>query len=899
MSVATRPPLVLVDGSSYLFRAYYALPPLTTQEGLPTGAIYGVINMLRQLVSTYPSSKIAVVFDTKGPNFRHDLYPAYKANRTEMPEDLSVQIEPLHDVIEAMGLPLLAIEGVEADDVIGTLAVMADAQQIPVIISTGDKDFAQLVNEGITLENTMNSTLLGPKEVEEKFGVAPNRIVDYLTLVGDTVDNIPGVPKVGPKTAAKWLASYGSLDNLLAHVDEVKGKVGDSLREFIPQIPLTRTLVTIKTDVLLPFGLEALSRTPSNIEHLKELFERLAFKTWLKTLNSREAAMQEDVVPGPAIEHEVILTQSAFEEMLSRIELASVVGFDTETTSLSYLDAELVGLSFSVEDGKAYYVPVGHSYEGAPEQLPRSWVLDKLKPAFRGAPKFVGHHLKYDCHVLLNQGVELSAVLGDTMLMSYVLNSVERHDLASVAQRYLGASSTSYEAVTKIDGVQVTFDKVPLETAAPYAAEDAALCWQLYQKLHPKLTQEPKLLYVYESLDLSLVPVLLGMERLGVLVCEKKLAEQSQRLGEELQKLEVLIYGLAGMEFNIGSPKQMQEVLFDHLKLPVIEKTPTGQPSTAESVLSVLAQSYELPKHILQYRSLQKLKSTYTDKLPLQIHPQTGRIHTSYHQAVTATGRLSSTDPNLQNIPIKTEEGKLVRQAFVPAAGFLMMSADYSQVELRIMAHLSGDVNLRQAFERGEDVHRFTASEIFECSLEEVSPDQRRYAKAINFGLIYGMSAFGLARQLGIQREDAQTYIDLYFSRYPGVRHFMESIKQTGAAQGYVETIQGRRLYLPDLKSGRPNKRKAAERVAINAPMQGTAADIMKLAMIKMHALIQASEGRLRMIMQVHDELVFEVAPEYVEEAKALVKTTLESVGELSVPLTVDVGVGANWDEAH
>ena len=895
-------PLVLVDGSSYLYRAYHALPPLTNSKGEPTGAIYGVANMLRKLLREVKPERMAVVFDAPGKTFRDAMFEAYKANRPPMPDDLAAQLPVLMELVEAMGLPLLQVPGVEADDVIGTLAREAAARGEHVLISTGDKDMAQLVDDHITLVNTMTDTVLDREGVIEKFGVPPERIVDWLALVGDTSDNIPGVPKVGPKTATKWLQQYGSLDEIIRHADEIKGKVGESLREHLDQLELSRELATIRTDLELPVTPDELKIRPPDRERLRELFTRLEFRTWLRELEE-EAAEAGDPLPAAVrtADYEVVLEETRFRDWLARLEQAERFAFDTETTSLDYMQAEVVGVSFAIAPGEAAYVPFGHDYPGAPEQLDRDAVLAALRPLLESdRPRLLGHNLKYDMNVLANHGIALSGIAFDTMLESYVLNSTaSRHDMDSLALKYLGHRTVHYEEVAGKGARQIPFNAVPLETAGPYAAEDADIVLRLHEHLWPKLAAEPGLKRVFEEIELPLVPVLSAMERTGVKIDVERLRQQSRELAEAMHRIEEAAYRIAGAPFNLGSPKQIQEILFDRLGLPVLAKTPKGAPSTAESVLAELAETYELPRLILEWRSLSKLKSTYTDRLPEQVDPRTGRVHTSYHQAVAATGRLSSSDPNLQNIPIRTEEGRRIRQAFVAEAGFLMLAADYSQIELRIMAHLSGDEGLLRAFAEGRDIHRATAAEVFDVPEEAVTDEQRRAAKVINFGLIYGMSPFGLAKQLGIDRAEAQAYVEQYFARYPGVRRYMEETRAKAHEQGYVETLFGRRLYLPEINARNQQRRAAAERTAINAPMQGTAADIIKRAMIRVHRWIREAAPAVRMIMQVHDELVFEVPEAEVEAVSARVRALMESAAELKVPLIVDVGVGRNWDEAH
>jgi len=892
--------LVLVDGSSYLYRAFHAMPALTNSKGEPTGAVYGVTNMLRRLLNDYDPAHVAVVFDAKGKTFRDDLYPEYKANRPPMPDDLRRQIEPIHAIVRAMGFPLLCIEGVEADDVIGTLAKQAEEQGMKVIVSTGDKDMAQLVNEHVSLVNTMTETKMDPDGVVEKFGIPPERIIDYLALIGDTVDNVPGVPKVGPKTAVKWLEKYGSLESIIEHADEFKGKVGEYLRDSLQQLPLSQELVTIKCDVEMALKPLQLERQNPDKEILRELFSEMEFKTWLAELLGGEEAAAEVMHTGVEVEYETVLDWEHFDNWLGQLKAAELFAFDTETTSLNYMDARIVGLSFAVEPHCAAYVPLAHSYPGAPEQLSRDEVLAKLKPLLEDERALkVGQNLKYDMSVLANHDITLRGIAHDTMLESYVLDSTAtRHDMDSLALKYLSAKTTKYEEVAGKGAKQIGFNEVAIEDAAPYAAEDADITLRLHQTLWPKLEGIEPLAKLYREMEVPLLSVLSHMERNGVLVDQAMLEKQSRELAEKMDAIEKQAFDEAGEMFNLGSPKQIQALLFDKLELPVLKKTPKGQPSTAEEVLAELALDYPLPRLILEYRSLSKLKSTYTDKLPLMINPHSGRVHTSYHQAVAATGRLSSSEPNLQNIPVRTEEGRRIRQAFIAPEGSRIVAADYSQIELRIMAHLSGDEGLLKAFAAGEDIHRATASEVFEVPLKEVSTEQRRSAKAINFGLIYGMSAFGLARQLGIDRGSAQNYVDLYFARYPGVKAYMDQTREQAREQGYVETVFGRRLYIPDIKSSNGQRRQYAERTAINAPMQGTAADIIKRAMLAVDAWL-AEETGVRMVMQVHDELVFEVPVTRVDEVSAKIIELMSSAAELRVPLLVEAGSGANWDEAH
>jgi DNA polymerase-1 len=909
MSDAPAKTLVLIDGSSFLYRAYHGLPPLSNSRGEPTGAAFGVANMLRKLLAEHSGAHIGLVFDAPGKNFRHDLYAAYKANRPPMPEDLRAQVQPLHDLVEAMGFPLLTVAGVEADDVIGTLTRQALEQGFEVVIATGDKDLAQLVCEGVTLENTMTDTRMNRAGVMEKFGVPPERIVDYLALVGDASDNIPGVPKCGPKTAAKWLAEFGSLDALMDRAGEVGGKIGENLRASLATIPLSRELATIRRDVEIETNPERLRMRAADIPKLRELFIRLEFNAWLRQLEAPAAA---SLPAKPERQYSTVLTEADLQAWLDKLAGAELFAFDTETDSLDYMRAAIVGLSFAVEPGEAAYVPLMHDGPDAPVQLNRAFVLEKLRPLLADESKAkLGQHLKYDTHVLRNHGVVLRGLKHDSMLESYVLDSTAtRHDMDSLAAHYLKEKTIHYEDVAGKGAKQIPFSQVPVEAASEYAAEDADITLRLHRCLWPQLQAAPALAKLYEEIEIPLVPVLERMERTGVLVDMFMLAGQSGELARRMAELEREAHEAAGQPFNLGSPKQIQAILYDKLNLPVIKKTPTGQPSTDESVLQDLAEIYDLPRLILDHRSVAKLKSTYCDRLPEQVNPKTGRVHTSYHQAVAATGRLSSSDPNLQNIPVRTEEGRRIRRAFIAPPGCKLVAADYSQIELRIMAHLSGDLRLLQAFAEGEDIHRATAAEVFNLAPDEVAPEQRRAAKAINFGLIYGMSAFGLAKQLGLSREKAQLYIDLYFQRYPGVKAYMDRTREAARERGYVETLFGRRLYLSDIKAKSAQRRQYAERTAINAPMQGTAADIIKRAMIAVDAWIQnsplpAGEGMgarvtpARMIMQVHDELVFEIADDYLETAVPAIRDLMCRAATLDVPLMVDIGVGENWDEAH
>ena len=891
-------PLILVDGSSYLYRAFHAMPNLSNSRGEPTGAIYGVINMLRKLLADYDPEYIAVVFDAKGKTFRNDLYPEYKANRPPMPDELRAQIAPVHEIIQAMGLPLLIKEGVEADDVIGTLATEATQQNIECLISTGDKDMAQLVNDHVTLVDTMTDRVSDRAGVLEKFGVKPEQIIDYLALIGDTSDNIPGVPKVGPKTAVKWLQQYETLDGVIAHADEIKGKVGENLRAVLEQIPLSYTLATIKRDVKLEESPEDLKRQLQSENTLRDLYAKFEFKTWLAELGGSNEAISEQA---QTKNYSIIFDEKELDRWIARLKKAELIVFDTETTSLDIIQAEIVGVSFTDCVAEAAYVPVAHDYPGAPEQLDRELVLDKLKPLLVDAAlKKVGQNLKYDMSVLANYGIALNGIEYDTMLESYVLDSTaSRHDMDSLALKYLGYKTVKYEQVAGKGKHQLHFNEVDIDQAGTYAAEDADITLRLHQALWPKLEKIKPLKELFETVEIPLVSVLSRIERNGVKIDTSMLRQQSSELAHHMLEIEKEAHDAAGQSFNLASPKQIQEILFDKQGLPVIRKTPKGQPSTAEEVLQELALDYPLPQLILEHRSMSKLKSTYTDKLPEMINERTGRVHTSYHQAVTSTGRLSSSNPNLQNIPVRSEEGRRIRQAFIPEAGNKIVAADYSQIELRIMAHLSGDEGLLKAFAEGKDVHRATASEVFGVSGEEVSAEQRRHAKAINFGLIYGMSAFGLAKQLKIDRAAAQQYIDRYFERYPGVLEYMDSTRALAREQGYVETVFGRRLYLPEINASNHVRRQYAERTAINAPMQGTAADLIKKAMLAVDEWIQQTDGRILMIMQVHDELVFEIEASLVSDAEEKICRFMADVANLSVPLVVGIGVGNNWDEAH
>jgi DNA polymerase I len=901
--------LLLVDGSSYLYRAFHALPPLSNSQGVPTGAVLGVLNMLNKLMKEETPERVAVVFDAPGRTFRDDLFEKYKAHRPSMPDDLRSQVQPLLDAVAALGLPLLRIAGVEADDVIGTLAKQAADSSYDVLISTGDKDMAQLVGPHITLVNTMSNTRLDRGGVKAKFDVFPEQIVDYLALVGDSSDNIPGVTGVGPKTAAKWLNQYQTLDSLIANAASIGGKVGENLRGELPMLELSRKLATIDTAVPLTLNAEELSAGSPDVPRLRELYSRLELRLLLRSLDASPEAIttpasglpEPTAVPARRREYDVVTTQEAFDAWLAKLAAAALISFDTKTDRLDYLRSRIVGVSFAVSAGEAAYVPLSHDYPGAPAQLDTGSVLAALKPLLEDAarPK-LGHHLKFDCHILANYGITLAGHQYDSMLESYVLNSVVvGHDMDSTVEKYLGIKTIHYADVCGKGAKQIPFNQVDIARAGEYAAEDSDVTLQLHQALWPQLEALPRLKNLYESIEQPLVPVLYRMERAGVLVDRELLRKQSTELAGRMLELQTQAHIEAGGAFNVDSPRQLQEILFGKLGIPVIRKTPTGQPSTAEDVLEELALSYPLPKLILEYRGVAKLKSTYTDKLPEQIDQQTGRIHTSYHQAVAATGRLSSTDPNLQNIPIRTPEGRRIRQAFVAAPGHSLVAADYSQIELRIMAHLSADSNLLAAFAEDRDVHQATAAEILGIPLAAVTSEQRRSVKAVNFGLIYGMSAFGLARQLSISRGEAQKYVDLYFERYPGVKRYMDETRQKARDTGYVETIFGRRLYLPEILSRNQGLRQSAERQAINAPMQGTAADIIKRAMVDVDAWLRTSGAPARLIMQVHDELVLEVADEAVDTLVQQLRQHMAHAAELSVPLKVDVGIGRNWDEAH
>jgi DNA polymerase-1 len=911
------PKLTLIDGSSYLYRAFHALPPLSNAHGEPTGALFGVVNMLRATLKAKPDY-VAFVSDASGPTFRNELYESYKANRPPMPDDLRAQVEPMLKIVSALGFPILRVSGVEADDVIGTLATQAHAHGIDVMISTGDKDLAQLVRPGITLINTMTNTTMDDAAVMEKFGVRPEQIVDFLSLTGDTVDNVPGVTKCGPKTAAKWLAEYGSLDGVIANADKVGGKIGEYLREALPSLPLSRQLVTIKTDVPLDFTVQQLMLRERDVDALRELYTRYEFKAALKELDS--ATVDVVTSPSPAAatgielppaaakppvesskgEYELVTTQAQLDAWLARLHEAPLIAFDTETTSLDAMQADIVGISLSVQPCKACYIPLTHDYPGAPAQLSREQVLAALKPIFEDPKRAkVGQHAKYDINILSHYGIVVQGLAHDTMLESYVWNATAtRHDMDSLAKRYLNYETIKYEDVAGKGAKQISFSQVDVDSACNYAAEDADVTLRLHHALWPQLESQPTLRKVYEEIEIPLVPVLAGMEQRGVLIDVDELRRQSQQLGKRMHELQQEAWQSAGREFNLDSPKQLQAILFDELGLPAKLKTPTGQPSTNEEALEAIAEEHPLPRLILDYRGLAKLRSTYTEKLAEIVNPRTGRVHTSYHQGAVATGRISSTDPNLQNIPVRTEEGRRIRQAFIAPEGWLVMAADYSQIELRIMAHLSGDEGLLRAFHEGGDIHRATAAEVFGLEPEAVTNNQRRAAKAINFGLMYGMSAFGLARQLGIDRGEASDYMARYFSRYPGVHAFMEATRERAHRDGYVETLFGRRLYLENLKARNQALRAGAERAAVNAPMQGTAADIIKRAMIAVAAWLKHRDDA-HMLMQVHDELVFEVRADAVDTVRDAIRQHMSGAAELRVPLVVDVGVGKNWDEAH
>ena len=889
-------PLILVDGSSYLYRAYHALPPLMSSKNQPTGAIRGVISMVKKILIDHPNSPLAVIFDAKGKTFRHEMYKEYKANRPPMPEDLVEQIEPINQIIEALGIKLLSIQGVEADDVIGTLAQEASEAGIDTVISTGDKDMTQLVNKHIKVVNTMNSELLDEKGVEKKFGVRPELIIDYLALVGDSSDNVPGVEKVGPKTAVKWLIEYGNLDEIIKNADKISGKVGENLRNGLDQLLLSKELVTIKKDVPLEIGVHDLAVGKEDRKLLEDIYTELEFKAWLEKEETVAIAPPEKDTKKS--KYELVTHKKQLKNWIAKLKKSSFFALDTETTGLDYMDAKLVGISLSVKSGEAAYIPLAHNHD---DQLPEDLVLRELKPILESKKtKVIGQNIKFDRNILSRYGINLNSIENDTMLMSYVLNSTaSRHNLDALAQHYLNYKTTTFEEVAGKGVKQITFDLVPIDKAVHYASEDADITFRLYEELKSKLAKEPILSALLEEVEIPLIRVLSDMEQAGTLVNEKILKAQSKNFSERIAKLEKEAYGLADQEFNLGSPKQLQEIFFGQLNYPIIQKTPGGQPSTAENVLKQLAEDYELPKIILEHRTLSKLKSTYTDKLPLQISANTGRIHTSFNQTGTSTGRLSSSDPNLQNIPIRTEDGRRIRQAFESSKGYQLISADYSQIELRVMAHLSKDESLIKAFQEGQDIHSSTASEVFEVNIKEVNSDQRRNAKAINFGLIYGISAFGLSKQLGINRNLAAEYMDIYFSRYPGVRKYMEKIKSDAKKIGYVETLFGRRLYLPEISTGNAIRRQAAERVAINAPVQGTAADIMKKAMLAVHDSLIKEKIDAKLILQVHDELVVESNKKDSERVAEILTNSMSNAAKLLVPLDVEIGIGKNWDQAH
>ena len=889
--------LLLVDGSSYLYRAFHALPDLRSSDGRPTGAIYGVLNMLQKLIKSERPDYLSVVFDTPVKTFRHDIFPEYKANRQKTPEDLIAQIEPLHQAIINLGLPLIAVDGVEADDVIGTLAMEAEKKNIKTLIATGDKDMAQLVTDNIHLIDTMKDIRMGPREVLEKFGILPERFIDYLTLAGDTSDNIPGVEKVGPKTAIKWINEYGSLEGVIQNADQIKGKIGDNLNAALDQLDLFKTLVTIKCDVQTDSNFSDLIIGESNEDLLHEQLSDLGLHGLIKQFDIQSPEKKPDVESN----YHTIRTKNELDELIEVMKKAPYISFDTETTSLDYMNAELVGVSIALKPNEAFYIPINHNYEGVEKQLEEHFVLEALKPFLESdeIPK-IGHNLKYDRHILQNLGIDLKGKLLDTMLFSYVNNStITRHNLDAVSKRYLNINPTSYEDVAGKGAKQIPFSEVSIEVASEYASEDADISLKLYEHIEPLVQKETKLAKLYSEIEGPLIYTLGDIERNGVLIDSEKLNEQSKELEAKILKLEQKVQKSAGEDFNLGSPKQLQEILYEKLGLPVIKKTPKGQPSTAESVLQELSMDFPIVQDILSYRAISKLKSTYTDKLPKMVNSNTGRVHTSYHQAVTATGRLSSSDPNLQNIPIRSEEGRRIREAFIAPDGYKILAADYSQIELRIMAHLSRDQGLMDAFAKGQDIHQATAAEIFSTNIDGVTANQRRSAKAINFGLIYGMSAFGLSKQLQITRAEAQNYIEQYFDRYPQVKHYMDETKQSAKKMGYVETVFGRRLYLADIESSNYQRRQYAERSAINAPMQGTAADLIKMAMILLHQKIREESFEAKIIMQVHDELVIEVNENQSDELSEITTSVMSEISKLDVDLKVDADIGNNWDEAH
>ncbi len=903
LRIMNQPELILIDGSSYLYRAFYVpqLKRMQTKSGQPTGAVFGVINMIKSLNAEYPDSNIIAIFDAKGKNFRHDLYDEYKANRPSMPDELRSQIEYVHTAVKALGLPLVAVPGVEADDVIGTFAKQASDNGQTVLVASGDKDLAQIVNDKVNLIDTMKKVIMDEAGVLEKFGVRPDQIIDYLALMGDTSDNIPGVPKVGPKTAVKWINEYGSLDGVVENADKIGGKVGENLREFLPRLPLSKDLVTIRCELEVEPALSTLKQVDHDKDTLIELYQTLQFNKWLAELGADAAPLgDEPIAEFKAGNYQTIFDKEEFLAWIGRLKDSEGFAFDTETTSVNAQAADLVGVSFAIEAGEAVYVPVAHTYMGAPDQLDRDWVLAQLKPLLENSelPK-IGQNLKYDMSVLANYDIHMQGVTFDTMLQSYVLDSVSsRHDMDTLSKNHLGHTPVPFSEVAGKGKAQLTFDQVDIDKAGHYAAEDADITLRLHNTLMPKLTRQPNLHRIFTELEMPLVSVLSRIEDNGVLIDDAMLLEQSQQLAMSMQQAEQRAYELAEGEFNLASPKQIQEILYDRMGLPVLKKTPKGAPSTAEEVLQELAVEHELPRLILEHRSLGKLKSTYTDKLPTMINSRTGRVHTSYHQAVAATGRLSSSDPNLQNIPVRTKEGRRIREAFIASPGHVIMAADYSQIELRIMAHLSGDQTLVHAFNNNLDIHRATASEIFSTELDEVTDEQRRHSKAVNFGLIYGMSAFGLAKQLHVERKQAQAYIDQYFEQYPGVKLYMESTREFAREHGFVETVYGRRLYLPDINAKNHNMRQYAERTAINAPMQGTAADIIKRAMIEVDAFL-TDRSDIKMVMQVHDELVFEVEQSVLDQATLEISQIMQNVASLKVPLLVDAGKGENWALAH
>ena len=896
-NIETQDPIILVDGSSYLYRAYHALPPLLTSNNKPTGAIKGVISMIQRILIDHPSSPVAVIFDAKGKTFRHEMYKEYKANRPPMPTDLAEQIEPIHRIIELMGIKLITISGVEADDVIGTLADQARQKQIDTVISSGDKDMTQLVCKNVKVVNTMTGELLDTKGVKKKFGVPPELIIDYLALIGDTSDNVPGVDKVGPKTAVKWLTEYKNIDGIVDNSENIPGKVGENLRLGLEQLSLSKELVTIKKDVDLDVTIEGLKVQPADQSGLNAIYKELEFRSWLNNKEEQPREEQEKINSN----YELVLNEKDLDQWIKKVNKAKTVAVDTETTGLNYMDAKLVGVSLSTKPGEAAYIPFGHAKEEGIKQLSEKTVLEKLKPFLEDKKKkIIGQNIKFDRNILAQHGVKLGPIKQDTMLMSYILDaSATRHNLDALAKFYLNYKTTTFEEVAGKGVKQISFDQVPLKLAGNYASEDADITLRLYEKLNPLLNKQTSLKKLAEDIEIPLIEVLSDMEQAGTLVNSKVLEAQSKDLGKRLIKLEKEAYEIAGEEFNLGSTKQLREIFFDKLEYPIIKKTPGGQPSTDENVLQQLAEDYELPKVLLEHRTLSKLKSTYTDKLPLQISENSGRVHTSFHQAITTTGRLSSSDPNLQNIPIRTEDGRRIRQAFEASKNNELISADYSQIELRIMAHLSEDKGLIKAFNNNEDIHSLTASEVFSVDQNAVTPDLRRNAKAINFGLIYGISAFGLGKQLGINRNLAAEYMAMYFAKYPGVKDYMESIKQSARDLGYIETLFGRRLYLRDINAGNGIRRQAAERAAINAPVQGTAADIMKIAMINMHQGLKKAKLDAKMTLQVHDELIIESPPGETKEVVDLLKKSMSEAARLKVPLEVDVGIGNNWDQAH